>query len=207
MKSYEIPKLIISCQFRPGDVLNTPAFIKAIIKSVLTDENMIIRANAKYTNYIHSLGGKSISLVKSNGKIRWINSTEQMIKNSLKYKPYAIAIESTYVLHKSDSSLSKLYNLVRKKSPKTLIIADIATMNDAIRAERLGADMVATTFARISERGGMCIHHKDHCKLIKNISNRYSPEGLFCCTHCAFVLPINARKNAIRKGYARNRVY
>jgi N-acylglucosamine-6-phosphate 2-epimerase len=174
MKPYQFPKLIVSCQFRPDDILNNPSFIKAIIQSVLIDKDNIVRTHADYTHYIQKLGGKSIALVKSTGKTRWINSTVEMLEKSIKYKPYAVAIESTHLLHKNPTLLSKLYKLVKDKSPNTLIVADIGTLRDAIRAEQLGADIVATTLARIPERSGICKNHKEHCKLIKELSKHVS---------------------------------
>jgi N-acylglucosamine-6-phosphate 2-epimerase len=148
---------------------------------------------------------KVICLKKPYLEPRYINPDRKSIIACLKHSPYAIAIESTYLLHKNESTLVDLYILIKTRSPETLIVADIATVTEALRANELGANVITTTLARIPNRGGKCTSHSDHVILIKEIRSKISipilAEGSIQDPHEACAL-LEAGATSVVIGYA-----
>ena len=197
-----LPKLILSCQIRPGEPMDNQPTINRIIDCAVLAGIMHVRVNTRSAKYAKSKGLSIICLHKPVGRIRWINPDVRSVEKCLDQQPYAVAVESTYLLHPDEKGLSVLYDRIHKEG--CLVVADVATLDDAIRAERLGADIVTTTLARIPERGGYCGNHSDHVALIaeaaKNISVPLIAEGGIRSPDEAYEL-LNAGATSVLIGY------
>lgn len=80
-----------------------------------------------------------------------------------------IALDATNQSRPEGISIEELYDKIRRKYPKQLLMADCSTYEEAVRADRLGFDFVGTTLVGYTPQSkGFHIEENDF-ELIRNI--------------------------------------
>lgn len=75
----------------------------------------------------------------------YITPTLQAVDDLMKSKPDIIAIDATNRLRPGGETLEHFFELVKKKYPDMLFMADCATYEEGLYASKLGFDCVGTT--------------------------------------------------------------
>ena len=167
--------LIVSCQALPEEPLHS-SFIMGRMALAATQGGAVgIRANtaadieeiAKNTNL------PIIGIVKRDyeGSPIYITPTMKEIEELAHTACEMIAIDATDRVRYQDASLEEFVREIRKEVPDKLLMADIATLEEALRAEKLGFDCVSTTLIGYTEQSqGKNISDHDFA-LLKEILN------------------------------------
>lgn len=141
-------KLIVSCQAFEGEPLSGPMFMAAMAKSVELGGAGGIRAN----------GPDDIAAIRKLTDLPIIGIWKRLYEG---YEPYIsptledvlavveagadiVAVDATSRLHPGDISAEELIQSI-KDTVDIPIMADISTVEEGIRSQEAGADMVATT--------------------------------------------------------------
>lgn len=141
-------KLIVSCQAFEGEPLSGPMFMAAMAKSVELGGAGGIRAN----------GPDDIAAIRKITDLPIIGIWKRLYEG---YEPYIsptledvlavveagadiVAVDATSRLHPGDISAEELIQSI-KDTVDIPIMADISTVEEGIRSQEAGADMVATT--------------------------------------------------------------
>lgn len=82
----------------------------------------------------------------------FITATLKEVDELMTSHPDMIAIDATDRVRPNGESLENLIKEVKLKYPNILLMADIATLDDAIEAERLGFDCVSSTLHGYTEK-------------------------------------------------------
>ena len=75
----------------------------------------------------------------------YITPTKREVDLVLGTGAECLALDATLRVRPNGEKLEDLVKYIREKSPKTEIMADIATLDEAINADKLGFDYVSTT--------------------------------------------------------------
>lgn len=75
----------------------------------------------------------------------YITPTIKEVDALMECQPDIIAVDATNRIRPFGETLEEFYKKIRAKYPDMLLMADCATLSDAIYAERLGFDLVGTT--------------------------------------------------------------
>ena len=146
--------LVVSCQAPAGTPMDTPAFIAA---QALTVES----AGAKA---IRAEGVENVALVSKSVKVPVIGLIKSFTPNSdvyitptvqdvLKLEAAGaniIAVDATQRLRHGGVSLEEFFTQVRKRTQVPLL-ADIDSLSNAVNAQNLGFDAIATTLNGYTE--------------------------------------------------------
>ena len=141
--------LIVSCQARIDNPLHGPAFMSAMALSAVQGGAQAIRAN----------GVEDIRAIKSQVKVPIIGINKIFSSKSEIYitpnKKSAmevanagasvIAIDAT-ARHRIFEPLDEIVKYI-KNDLKCLLLADVSNLDEALEAEELGADFIATTLS------------------------------------------------------------
>lgn len=82
----------------------------------------------------------------------YITPTLREVKEILATKCEVIAIDATLRKRPGNEKLADLVKYIKVNSPSTLIMADIATIDEALTAEKIGFDLVSTTLRGYTEQ-------------------------------------------------------
>ncbi len=170
--------LVVSCQALRHEPLYGGDTIPKMALAAYLGGAIGIRANTvRDINAIHKkLEGKLpiIGLIKrdySDSPV-YITPTKREIKALIASECDVIALDSTVRPHPHGTPLSELVRYIRDYSDKA-IMADIATLEDALAADDLGVDYVSTTLRSYTEETkGFSIPDPEFCKqLLGSIKN------------------------------------
>lgn len=141
--------IIVSCQARPDNPLHGPVFMSAMAISAVQGGAKAIRAN----------GVKDISLIKTQVKVPIIGINKIFSDKSEIYitpsKKSALEVASAGAsiigIDATDRQrifepLSEIMQFI-KNDLSCLILADVSNLDEALQAEKLGADFIATTLS------------------------------------------------------------
>lgn len=176
----DIPKIIVSCQSRPGQPFyNDKRTLKKVIDSVILGGAKGVRINGeeliKYTKKhypnVFILGTKKI-ISDNSPTFGWITPDIKSIDLLLKEKPQSIILDASEKLH-TKKSLSKLIKHIKKHSNETLIGCDIGNIKEAEQAIYSGADFVLTTHVQSETRQNK--NQKEHLALLKKLHLKKIP--------------------------------
>lgn len=77
----------------------------------------------------------------------YITATMKEIDELVKAGAEIIAVDATDQLRPNGQTLDEFYFEIKKKYPDQLLMADISTFEEGVKAQKLGFDLVATTLA------------------------------------------------------------
>ncbi|CCQ95797.1 putative N-acetylmannosamine-6-phosphate 2-epimerase [[Clostridium] ultunense Esp] len=146
--------LIVSCQALPQEPLHSPIIMGKMALAAKMGGAVGIRGNG--IEDIRAIQDEVdlpvIGLIKReypNSSV-YITPTLKEVQELIDVEVELIAIDSTFRGRPNGERLEDLYRYIRDKS-KALIVADISTLEEAKRAEYLGADFISTTLAGYTE--------------------------------------------------------
>lgn len=164
--------LIVSCQALPNEPLYGRDTMPKMAMAAYLGGAVGIRANTvRDINAIYrKLDGKVpiIGLIKkvyADSPV-YITPTLNEVKSLIKSKCDVIALDATLRDRPAKQKLADLVRYIRNNSDKA-IMADIATLDEALNAEKLGFDYISTTLRSYTEETeGVGIPDIDFCKLL-----------------------------------------
>ena len=142
-------KLIVSCQARDGEPLKDPVIMAKMAASALIGGAGAIRAGGVADiNAIKKMNDTIvIGLIKINyaGSEVYITPTTKEVLELLGTSCEIIALDATKRPRPNQEKLGDLIDLIHQKN--RLAMADISTLEEAVEAEKNGADLVSTTLS------------------------------------------------------------
>lgn len=142
--------LIVSCQALPGEPLDDPAMMAAMARAAQEAGAVGIRANGMF-NVSRIRGRCRIPVIAINKQDRdgfdvRITPTYEDALEVAKIGPDCVAIDGTARKRPGPDDLASLIRRIREEMLR-LVMADVATHEEGVRAAELGADAVATTLS------------------------------------------------------------
>lgn len=158
-------ELIVSCQALPDEPLHSSYIMSKMALAAEQGGAKGIRANSKEDILAikEEVNLPIVGIVKRDYEDSsvFITATKKEIDELLDSGCDMIAMDATSRTRPGDVSLKELVNYVREKNNHVELMADIATLDDAIQAEQLGFDCISTTLHGYTEetKGKKLYHH------------------------------------------------
>ncbi|WP_096185658.1 N-acetylmannosamine-6-phosphate 2-epimerase [Evansella halocellulosilytica] len=148
-------KLVVSCQALEDEPLHSSMIMGRMALAAKEGGANAIRANG-YHDIIEikkHVELPVIGIVKAEYTESdvFITPTIKEIKQLLSANVDMIALDATNRKRPGNHDLDSLYQEIRQLSPNTPLMADISTIEEAVYAEKLGFDCVATTLVGYTE--------------------------------------------------------
>ena len=140
--------LIVSCQAGEGEPLHGYGIMNLMAKAAVFSGAVGIRALYYDIESIkQTVSVPVIGLVKQDydDSEIYITPTKKEIDLVLQTGAEVVALDATLRHRPNGETLEELVKYVREKAPNVEIMADIATIEEAINADKLGFDYVSTT--------------------------------------------------------------
>jgi N-acylglucosamine-6-phosphate 2-epimerase len=142
--------IIVSCQARKGDPLDKPEIMAAMAQSVEMEGVVGIRANGEANiraiRSVTSLPIIGINKIWLAGYSVYITPTLESAGTIVEAGADIVALDATLRERPDGVSLSQLIDYIHGKLQK-LVMADVSTFEEGLNAEKIGADLVATTLS------------------------------------------------------------
>ncbi|HAK9705794.1 TPA: N-acetylmannosamine-6-phosphate 2-epimerase [Escherichia coli] len=142
-------KLIVSCQALKNEPLHSPFIMSRMALAAAQGGAAGIRANSvvDIRSIKESVSLPVIGIIKRDypGCEVFITATLQEVDELMTVEPEIIALDATARPRPGGQMLEELVMQIRVRYPSVLLMADIATVDEAVTAERLGFDCVGTT--------------------------------------------------------------
>ncbi|MWR14607.1 putative N-acetylmannosamine-6-phosphate 2-epimerase [Escherichia coli] len=142
-------KLIVSCQALENEPLHSPFIMSRMALAAAQGGAAGIRANSvvDIRSIKESVSLPVIGIIKRDypGCEVFITATLQEVDELMTVEPEIIALDATARPRPCGQMLEELVMQIRVRYPSVLLMADIATVDEAVTAERLGFDCVGTT--------------------------------------------------------------
>lgn len=170
--------LIVSCQALEGEPLHSEFIMGRMAIAAVQGGAKGIRANsAKDIQEIkQQVSVPIIGIVKRDYEDSdvFITATMKEIEELIEVGVDVIALDATQRLRPNGMTLQKLVHAIRSIYPNQAIMADCATLNDCIEADRLGFDYISTTLhGYTKETNGSLLYHDDF-KFLKDVLDHVS---------------------------------
>lgn len=140
-------KLVVSCQALEDEPLHSSFIMGRMAKAVMDGGAVAIRAQGvNDINEIKKVTGLPIiGIIKRtyNDSDIYITSTKKEIDELLTTKCEMIALDATNRIRPNNESLKELINYIRINN--RLVMADISTYEEALKAQSYGVDCISTT--------------------------------------------------------------
>lgn len=165
--------LIVSCQAVDDEPLNNVKAITLMAKACVEGGATVLRlSKVKHIKNIKKMikGIFVIGLIKKKYEDSevYITATTKEVKQLIKLKVDVIALDATSRKRPNDQTLSELVTYCRKNAPKTLLMADCATMEDIKNAELLKFDLISTTLRGYTKESAGRSNIENNYEFIKN---------------------------------------
>ncbi len=142
--------LIVSCQATPESPLNRPEIIAALAQAVNVPGCAGLRINSpehvRAVRRVSALVILGIHKIHIPGYAVYITPTFRACRELAEAGADIIAIDATDRSRPPDDTVDRLISRIHDELGLP-VMADIATLDEALSAERVGADIVATTLA------------------------------------------------------------
>ena len=178
-------KLIVSCQALPHEPLHSSFIMGRMALAAEEGGAVGIRANTKedIAEIKKMVDLPVIGIVKrdyEDSKI-YITPTMKEIEELMEVEPEIIALDTTVNVRPEGKTLDEFYKEIREKYPNQLLMADCATVEEAIHADELGFDFIGTTLVGYTEQSkGDRIEENDFeilREIVKNVKHKVIAEG------------------------------
>lgn len=147
--------LIVSCQALSNEPLYSPFIMSKMALAAYQGGAVGIRANTPedIIKIKETIDLPVIGLYKCvfDDSDVYITPTIESVDALMECKPDIIAVDATNRIRPYGKTLESFYKEIRTKYPTMLFMADCATLEDAVRAEALGFDIVGTTLYGYTE--------------------------------------------------------
>ncbi|PAF17011.1 N-acetylmannosamine-6-phosphate 2-epimerase [Terribacillus saccharophilus] len=147
--------LIVSCQALPDEPLHSSFIMSKMALAAMQGGAKGVRANSKedIIEIKKEVNLPVVGIVKRDYKDSsvYITPTYQEIDELLESGCEMIAMDATEKSRPENIELGELVRYVREKDSSVQLMADIATLEDAIHADQLGFDCVSTTLYGYTE--------------------------------------------------------
>ena len=169
--------LIVSCQALKDEPLHSPFIMGKMALAAKMSGAVGIRANG--VEDIEAIKKEVdlpiIGIIKKNydNMKAYITPTEKELKELIDTNIEIIALDATF-----DADLELIKSL-KKRYPKQKFMADISTVEEGIRAEKLGFDYIGTTLVGYTDQSKELNNFDVLKKLIENCKTPIIAEGNF----------------------------
>lgn len=148
-------RLVVSCQALDDEPLHSDFIMSRMAIAAQQGGAAGIRANSveDVKAIMQAVTLPVIGIIKRDyvGSQVYITPTLQEIDELMTAGPQMIALDATLHPRPGTLALAALVAAVRERYPDVLLMADIATLEEAIHADRLGFDCVGTTLHGYTE--------------------------------------------------------
>ncbi len=165
-KDMKIPQgLVVSCQALPDEPLHSSWIMSKMALAAKEGGAVGIRANTKADIMAiqKEVDLPIIGIVKRdypNSSV-FITATQKEVDELIESGCEVIALDAT-LRERPAQDLETLVTYIREKAPKVEIMADIATIEEAKNADRLGFDYIGTTLRSYTEETqGQVLYDQD----------------------------------------------
>lgn len=158
-------KLVVSCGALENEPLHSPFIMSRMALAAARGGAAAIRANSVVD--IKAIKGWSHcrSSASSNGTIRiarCLSPRRSKVDELMAVAPDIVALDATARKRPGGVSLDMLIAQIRTRYPSLLLMADIATVQEAVTAQALGFDCVGTTlYGYTAETAGHSLPEND----------------------------------------------
>ncbi|EGA91428.1 N-acylglucosamine-6-phosphate 2-epimerase [Planococcus donghaensis MPA1U2] len=147
--------LVVSCQALDDEPLHSSYIMSRLAVAAQQGGAVGIRANScKDISAIKELVDLPvIGIVKrdyEDSKV-FITATLKEVEEVVKSGAEIVALDATNQLRPNGKSLDEFYAEIRHAFPEVLLMADISTFDEGVKASKLGFDLVATTLSGYTE--------------------------------------------------------
>lgn len=165
--------LIVSCQALPHEPLHSSYIMSRMAVAAKEGGAIGIRANTKedIIEIKKSVDLPVIGIVKRDyGSCPvFITPTKKEIDELLESKCEIIALDATVRERPNGEKLEELVSYVREKNREILLMADCATLEEAIIADGLGFDFIGTTLVGYTEESKEDKIAEDDFKILRDV--------------------------------------
>ncbi|MGK4355300.1 N-acetylmannosamine-6-phosphate 2-epimerase [Enterobacter cloacae] len=166
-------KLVVSCQALENEPLHSPFIMSRMALAVQQGGAAAIRANSVVD--IEAIKEQVtlpvIGIIKREypGSAVFITATMKEVDELMTVSPEIIALDATNRARPGGESLATLVSRIRTRYPSVLLMADIATVDEAVTAQALGFDCVGTTlYGYTAQTAGHALP-EDDCQFLKAV--------------------------------------
>lgn len=166
-------KLIVSCQALDDEPLHSPFIMSRMALAAAQGGASAIRANSlvDVQAIMELVNLPVIAIVKRDypGSDVYITPTLKEVDELMQANPQMIAMDATGHKRPGDLDLRGLVAAVRERYPELLLMADIATVEEARFAAEIGFDCVGTTLhGYTAETQGQILATND-CQFLREV--------------------------------------
>ena len=154
-------KLVVSCQALENEPLHSPFIMSRMALAARQGGAAAIRANSVPV----------IGIIKREypDSEVFITATMKEVDELMTVSPAIIALDATDRARPGGESLATLVTRIRTRYPSVLLMADIATVDEAVMAQALGFDCVGTTlYGYTAQTAGHALPDDD-CQFLKAV--------------------------------------
>ncbi|EMG7110885.1 N-acetylmannosamine-6-phosphate 2-epimerase [Enterobacter cloacae] len=166
-------KLVVSCQALENEPLHSPFIMSRMALAARQGGAAAIRANSVVD--IEAIKEQVtlpvIGIIKREypDSEVFITATMKEVDELMTVSPAIIALDATDRARPGGESLAMLVTRIRTRYPSVLLMADIATVDEAVTAQALGFDCVGTTlYGYTAQTAGHALPDDD-CQFLKAV--------------------------------------
>ncbi|HCM9620189.1 TPA: N-acetylmannosamine-6-phosphate 2-epimerase [Enterobacter cloacae subsp. cloacae] len=166
-------KLVVSCQALENEPLHSPFIMSRMALAARQGGAAAIRANSVVD--IEAIKEQVtlpvIGIIKREypDSEVYITATMKEVDELMTVSPAIIALDATDRARPGGESLATLVTRIRTRYPSVLLMADIATVDEAVMAQALGFDCVGTTlYGYTAQTAGHALPDDD-CQFLKTV--------------------------------------
>ncbi|MCT4702822.1 N-acetylmannosamine-6-phosphate 2-epimerase [Enterobacteriaceae bacterium H20N1] len=166
-------KLIVSCQALDNEPLHSPFIMSRMALAAAQGGASALRANSliDVKTIMELVDLPVIAIIKRDypGSDVYITPTLKEVDELMAVNPAMIAMDATGHRRPGELDLRALVEAVRKRYPELLLMADIATVDEARYAAEIGFDCVGTTLhGYTKETKGQILANND-CQFLRDV--------------------------------------
>ncbi|MEP9308310.1 N-acetylmannosamine-6-phosphate 2-epimerase [Enterobacter cloacae] len=166
-------RLVVSCQALENEPLHSPFIMSRMALAARQGGAAAIRANSVVD--IEAIKEQVtlpvIGIIKREypDSEVYITATMKEVDELMTVSPAIIALDATDRARPGGESLATLVTRIRTRYPSVLLMADIATVDEAVTAQALGFDCVGTTlYGYTAQTAGHALPDDD-CQFLKAV--------------------------------------
>ncbi|WP_370613423.1 N-acetylmannosamine-6-phosphate 2-epimerase [Escherichia coli] len=165
--------LIVSCQALEDEPLHSPFIMSRMALAALEGGAVAIRANSlvDVQTIMETVELPVIGIIKRDytGSDVYITATLKEVDELMAAGPQMIALDATMHTRPGELQLPELVKAIRQRYPELLLMADIATVDEARNAAELGFDCVSTTLHGYTPESKGQLLATDDCKFLRDV--------------------------------------
>ncbi len=166
-------KLVVSCQALEHEPLHSPYIMSRMALAAQQGGAAAIRANSliDVQTIMQTVDLPLIAIIKRDypGSAVYITATMQEVEELMEANPAMIALDATQHQRPGELQLPELVAAIRQRYPQLLLMADIATVEEARQAAELGFDCVGTTLHGYTADTQGCFLAADDCRFLREV--------------------------------------